>query len=398
MKSLLFFFFSLANIDNRQLHDNLLSNYNKDILPNENNNPVYLKLGIALRAINNIDQIEGKLTTNIWLRYYWNDYNLRWNTGEYNTSELTFNTDPSLDSSIWTPDIYLYNTAEKPLENLDFSRAIVYNTGDIIWSRPGLLTSTCTFDLEKYPYDIQTCILKFGSWSYHKGLLNLSINSVDIDLSNYQLSDGWRIINRSSTYSEVLYACCPEIYPDIKFTLILQRKAGFYNVNIIGPTFATAVLMIVSLIIPWDSGERISFAVTVMLSIIVYLLILSDNLPKTDTIPLLSKMLVGLSVFSLVIVFFTVIITAMHSYVPDKNSKLVRILNKICELNCKARNTFNETFNRTDSYSDAIHSEPCIINNEDCKKFAKKIENWFTIVFFISFLIYSSIMLSQIPS
>ena len=185
----------------------------------------------------------------------------------------------------------------------------------------------------------------------------------------------------------------------IDVTGYIKKNFNDYNVNIIGPTFATAVLMVVSLIIPWDSGERISFAVTVMLSIIVYLLILSDNLPKTDTIPLLSKMLVGLSIFSLVIVFFTVIITAMHSYVPDKNSKLLKILNKLCEYNCKTRKVIRDTFNRSESYIDVVepNNNQCIVNSEDCKKLAKKIENWFTIIFLVSFIIYSSIMFSQIP-
>ncbi len=67
------------------------------------------------------------------------------------------------------------------------------------------------------------------------------------------------------------------------------------DLNIIIPTYATASLMIISLVVPWDSGERISFTITVMLSLIVFLLILSESLPKTDAHPLLSKMLIGLT-------------------------------------------------------------------------------------------------------
>ena len=68
--------------------------------------------------------------------------------------------------------------------------------------------------------------------------------------------------------------------------------------------------MIVSLLIPWDSGERISFAVTVMLSI-VFLLILSENLPKTKTKPLLSRMLIGLVFFSLFVVFLQLLLVTL---------------------------------------------------------------------------------------
>ena len=64
-------------------------------------------------------------------------------------------------------DIYLYNTAEQPLSQLDYSHVSVSYNGYILWSRPGIVVSTCFFDLKDFPYDQQVCELKFGSWSYH---------------------------------------------------------------------------------------------------------------------------------------------------------------------------------------------------------------------------------------
>ncbi len=137
---------------------------------------------------------------------------------------------------------------------------------------------------------------------------------------NYQKSEGWDVLDYNVNYNEVKYFCCPEIYPDITFSFYLQRKSGYYDLNIIIPTYATASLMIISLLVPWDSGERISFAITVMLSLIVFLLILSESLPKTDAHPLLSKMLIGLTFFSLFVVFFTVIISALYSYKTNRET------------------------------------------------------------------------------
>ena len=128
--------------------------------------------------------------------------------------------------------------------------------------------------------------------------MNISIRDPPaIDSSNYQKSEGWDVLDYKVNYNEIKYFCCPEIYPDITFSFYLQRKSGYYDLNIIIPTYATASLMIISLLVPWDSGERISFAITVMLSLIVFLLILSESLPKTDAHPLLSKMLIGLTFF-----------------------------------------------------------------------------------------------------
>lgn len=399
MKILFIILMSISNSFFNSLQNDLLENYNAYNIPNKPENIVNLRLGIAIRAINNINQIDGTVTSNVWLRYYWNDNYLKWDPQNYgNITQIIMRTDPSLEQSIWTPDIYLYNTAEKPLENLDYSHAVVNNNGDIFWSRPGLITSTCTFDLALFPYDTQNCFLKFGSWVYSKNNLNLSQYSSSIDFDNYQENDGWKIISNKTIYSEQTYSCCPDSYPDLKFYYTLKRKAGFYNINIILPTFATAFLMIISLFIPWNSGERISFAVTVMLSIIVFLLILSDNLPKTDTIPILSFMLIGLTIFSLIIVFFTVIITAMHYYKPKKDDFIIKLINTIWRFNCNTTAKISDTFRRTNSYLNALdNANECITNSEDCKKYANKIENWFTVIFTLSFIIYSTVIFSMIP-
>ena len=103
-------------------------------------------------------------------------------------------------------------------------------------------------------------------------------------------------------------------YYDITFNFTLKRHSGYYETNIIIPTFATASLILITLLIPWESGERISFTITVMLSLIVFLLLLSDILPKSNQNPLLSRMITGLTFFSLLGVFFTVLISALNEY------------------------------------------------------------------------------------
>ena len=62
------------------------------------------------------------------------------------------------------------------------------------------------------------------------------------------------------------------------------------------------------------------------LSIIVFLLILSENLPKTKEMPLLSRMLIGLTFFSLTGVFFTVLISGMYSIKDKKKYRISDII------------------------------------------------------------------------
>jgi nicotinic acetylcholine receptor len=414
---------SLSGNSEYSLKNDLFANYRNDILPLNGESSIHLEMGVAFRAFNSIDQVEGTLTANIWLRHWWVDNLLTWDPKDYgNITDISVNTDPGLDHTIWIPDMYLYNTAELPMENLDYSRAHLYKNGLVSWSRPGIIKSTCKFDLEYFPYDTQHCYLKFGSWVYHKEQLNISVRSGDnaIDISNYQENDGWELKNYSTEYSEVKYKCCPEIYPDIKYQLTLRRKPGYYTLNIITPTYATSALMIISLIVPWDSGERISFAITVMLSLIVFLLILSENLPKTDTKPLLSRMLVGLTFFSLFVVFFTVIISALYSYKTNKKNVIIRLYkyfrpdeedeeDAIVPTQFQEE-TNNSTGQRTNSYNNATSKGDIVINkNEDSdsitstksenkyKIMASNLESIFTVIFFFGFIIYSAVMFSFIP-
>ena len=437
-----------------RLKEHLLSDYRADTIPTQSE-PLNLSIGIAVRAFNNIDQKEGIVSLNLWLRYRWNDYNFKWNENNWNNIQsLTLRTDPQLDGSVWTPDIYLYNTAENPLENLKWSNVEVNSNGDILWSRPGIIQSTCSFDMTHFPYDIQVCELKFGSWSYTGSHLKLIDATPAIDLSNYQENEEWELSNVSYEINSIKYACCPDEYYDTTFTINLKRLTGYYETNIIIPTFATASLILITLLIPWDSGERISFAVTVMLSIIVFLLILSDTLPKSNQQPLLSRMIMALTFFSLFGVFFTVLISALNSYKNEKidgknkiESRIVQFLFKMCNIFCVFRRnschtdietegisslggypseienteeetedtSFDESGYRTNSYytatktiarnrkqsKESVNSNMELTNieqnnlKEDCDKMISALETVYSLAFLITFIALCVVMFSS---
>jgi nicotinic acetylcholine receptor len=373
-----------------ELKNILFEKYKPDIIPD---NTVQIKLGLAIRSLNNINQIDGTISSNVWLRHWWNDKNLKWNETKWNISKISAHTNHELDRSIWTPDILIYNTAEKPMDELLKTNVMVYSNGDIIWSRPGMLRTSCVFDLENFPFDTQTCSYKFGSWLYDKSQIDISNVDNPIDLTNYQSNQEWSIINSEHYIEEKVYKCCTETFQSTFYKITIKRKYGYYVLNIILPTFATSTLMIICLLIPWDSGERISYAVTVMLSIIVFLLILSENLPKTETKPLLSKMLIGLVFFALFIVYSTVFIGIMHDY-TKKNSKVAKSIISILDkynLSCKRKNSEPDS----DSIDSTISEEE--IHKKDCDNLAIIVERLFTSVFFVIFAIYCIVMFSLRP-
>lgn len=73
--------------------------------------------------------------------------------------------------------LYLYSADDDKsfggnLDRLN-TRAILKYDGSTKWMAPIILKSKCDIDVKYFPFDTQTCPLKFGSWTYDKGRLNL---------------------------------------------------------------------------------------------------------------------------------------------------------------------------------------------------------------------------------
>lgn len=57
---------------------------------------------------------------------------------------------------------------------------------------PGIFMSTCNVDVRWFPFDIQKCELKFGSWTFDGWLLDLQMNEADI--SGYMPNGEWDLV------------------------------------------------------------------------------------------------------------------------------------------------------------------------------------------------------------
>lgn len=79
------------------------------------------------------------------------------------------------------------------------------------------------------------------------------------------------------------FSCC---YPQV----VIRRRPLFYTVNLLLPSIFLMVMDIVGFYLPPDSGERVSFKITLLLGYSVFLIIVSDTLPATAIgTPLIGK-------------------------------------------------------------------------------------------------------------
>lgn len=170
------------------------------------------------------------------------------------------------------------------------TRIRVRYDGYCYWAAPFIFKTSCPFKVQDFPFDEQQCELKFGSWQFHMGQLDLIRKRDVAPLAKEKVDNGeWNVTTIKVTKNVIVYACCPnEKYPDITFIINLQRRSLFYTYNLIIPNFLIALLAFFSFYIPVECGERISFVITVLLSMTVFLLLVAESIPPTsEAIPVI---------------------------------------------------------------------------------------------------------------
>lgn len=58
-----------------------------------------------------------------------------------------------------------FNSADGHFE-ATATKAVVKHDGTISWTPPANYKSACTIDVTFFPFDLQNCSMKFGSWTY----------------------------------------------------------------------------------------------------------------------------------------------------------------------------------------------------------------------------------------
>ncbi|KAI8043121.1 hypothetical protein M5D96_004447 [Drosophila gunungcola] len=185
----------------------------------------------------------------------WNDYNLRWNETEYGgVKDLRIT-----PNKLWKPDVLMYNSADEGFDGTYHTNIVVKHNGSCLYVPPGIFKSTCKIDITWFPFDDQHCEMKFGSWTYDGNQLDLVLNSEDGgDLSDFITNGEWYLLAMPGKKNTIVYACCPEPYVDITFTIQIRRRTLYYFFNLIVPCVLISSMALLGFTLPPDSGEKLT--------------------------------------------------------------------------------------------------------------------------------------------
>ncbi|XP_045113185.1 acetylcholine receptor subunit beta-like 1 [Portunus trituberculatus] len=297
----------LCSEDEERLVRDLFRGYNKLIRPVENmTNNVDVAFGLAFIQLINVNEKNQIMKSNVWLRLVWRDYQLRWDAADYGGIKV-LRLPPD---KVWKPDIVLFNNADGNYEVRYKSNVLIYPHGEVLWVPPAIYQSSCTIDVTYFPFDQQTCLMKFGSWTFNGDQVSLSLyNDKDfVDLSDYWKSGTWDIVEVPAFLNVVSNANHPT-ETDITFYITIRRKTLFYTVNLILPTVLISFLCILVFYLPAEAGEKVTLGISILLSLVVFLLLVSKILPPTSLVlPLIAKYLLFTFVMNTVSILVTVVI------------------------------------------------------------------------------------------
>ncbi|KAE8288832.1 Neuronal acetylcholine receptor subunit alpha-7 Precursor [Larimichthys crocea] len=271
-----------------------------------------VQFSFTLMQVMDVDEKNQIITTNAWLQMQWYDHYLQWNQSEYpGVKNLRFTAD-----QVWTPDILLYNSAHDKFDATFKTNVLVNSSGFCEYLPPGIFISTCNVDVRWFPFDIQRCELKFGSWTFDGWLLDLQMKEADV--SGYMPNGEWDLLEVPGGRHEVFYDCCAEPYPDVTFVVTLRRRTLFYALNLLIPCVLLSSMTLLVFLLPANSGEKISLGITVLLSLTVFMLMVAEIMPATsDSVPLIGQYFASTMVIVGMSVVATVIVLQFHHHNPN---------------------------------------------------------------------------------
>ncbi|XP_067686353.1 neuronal acetylcholine receptor subunit alpha-7-like [Haliotis asinina] len=342
--------FNVAN--ETQLRSDLLTDYSVKSRPE----PVTsISLVFNLLTINQLETRTQTFSVSGYFTVVWNDTRLKWNASMYNGIMFFF----ADETEIWRPSLVVRNA----VDNLDVIAndnipMRINQEGLVYWNPPGIYTTHCNIDITYYPFDSQVCSVVVQSWGYNLRELDLFKFGSGVETDDFERNGEWTLNQAYSRRTEKIHNVDSETYATVSFIFKMQRKPDYYGVNIILPVVVLSILSALVFVLPPDSGEKMGYSLTVLLSFAVFLTLIADRMPTTsrDT----SYMAVYLAVIlclSGLSVLLTVIVLDFHfredeiPYWLEQTTKVV-VMPLVCSRGCRKSRTVS------DNNSDIAGEEP----------------------------------------
>ncbi|XP_046583240.1 neuronal acetylcholine receptor subunit alpha-3-like [Haliotis rubra] len=302
--------------DVHRLLNTLFSNYSVLVRPSyDQNRPTHVNVVFSMMQMEHLDMKTETMKSLGFFTITWTDEFLVWKPEDYGSVKYFTVT----ENMIWTPDYIIDNDVRVKKRFGDGKNlVIIKSNGTVIWE-PGYVSSTtCKIDITYFPFDTQVCSINMITWmTSHLYLRTSSTKGVSLDLyaesGEFQMIKAW--VNM--TLNEV-NSLENEKLEGLQFFFVLKRRTTFYWLCLVSPLLVFPLLSPLSFLVPADSGEKTTLAITSLLSVFVFMSAIYETLPKlSDTVSLYVLLASLQSFISFLTVVCNVIILSVHRLGPE---------------------------------------------------------------------------------
>uniref|UniRef100_A0A671X8T7 Uncharacterized protein n=1 Tax=Sparus aurata TaxID=8175 RepID=A0A671X8T7_SPAAU len=276
--------------------------------------PTVVYLYVHIYSILDVNEKDQTFVSYIRTEMNWIDEYISWNTGNFCGIERIYLSNDQL----WKPDLIIEEMTDKDKINENPYIAVT-NEGQVFVENDIKVISTCEMKVYKFPFDSQSCNLTFRSAIHpDKEILLYHDNKIVIgmELPEERLkSHEWIFMRMTLAQINVKGVTRKGL---VVYHITMCRRPQLYFASLILPVLFFLGLDLASFLISNSGGEKLSFKITVLLSVTVMQLILSEILPSTSNrIPLIAIYIMG--IFGLMML--SLLETILVMYLLEKDWK-----------------------------------------------------------------------------
>ncbi|KAK3091491.1 hypothetical protein FSP39_020214 [Pinctada imbricata] len=190
-------------------------------------------------------------------------------------------------NNLWMPNIGIGNAAENgEVLNPDFIGMFlrVHHDGRVAIRYSGTMRTMCTPNAYYYPFDFHTCPVALVVFGYDKTEIKLRAKGYKENDQAFLRHAEWLV--KLGKVGKVF-----SFYPTVSIDVHLQRRPGYIFLTTILPLLMLVLLQVLVFLLPVESGERISYSITMFLSYAVFMTIVTEKMPPSDPVSLMSHFL-----------------------------------------------------------------------------------------------------------
>ncbi len=282
----------------------ILGNYSSVSSPSSESSVTTINVTFAPIAILDLVEATQVFTFSAGLKLEWFDSRLSWDLDEF-PSVYTIDVHPDV---LWTPSLIIPNGADRISDIKVNLPLMIDHTGRVKGFITEVFKTNCYIDTTNYPFDHQECHI--GLFSLGESLATSQDDIFDMFQMYFTGSTEWDVVN--VTISEKTIAEKNYSYTLIDVAFVLKRHSIFYVLNVIFPMTLLSFMNAFVFLLPVESGEKISYLLSIFVSVSVFLNFANDSLSKSSNVSRMTYFLVSMLAESFLALIATLIILNRH--------------------------------------------------------------------------------------